>query len=780
MKLKIFSFIALVFLVHTYVFAANKSIQFSGKVTDAQTQNPIAGAVVSIPELRLAMVTDENGDFIFDRIARKGRVLVEVSFVGYKTIIQTVDLGSTSPVDFALSHSTIEMEEAVVIGTPFKASQKRNSNSVQIISHDELLATPSANIVDAISHVPGVSQITTGNGVSKPVIRGLGYNRVVTVVNGVKQEENQFGDEHGVNVDQYSVGRVEILRGASSLLYGSDALGGVVNIEVPVPAPDAEGRMHAELASNYSTNNGLTANSLMIHENRNNFSYRVHGTYKNAYSFKTPDGYYPNSGYRETNLDGQVGINRRWGFVHAGVATFYTRLGFYDPENIVNGLYAKGAGFYTEDDFTNRKIGYPQHQIRHTRVSLNSNIDLGKGKLKTILGYQRNIRREIPTEDVYDSPALFLDLATWSYNLQYAFTEKKGWEPIWGVSGAFQNADNTNTKGTFTILPSYTSTELGLFAYLKKSWTNTTVNGGIRWDYRFLDSDQFFGRKGDLKFPAFTYTFNNLSGALGMTHEFDKQFSFKANAGTAFRGPNIAELASNGAHEGTNRFEKGDQNLKPEHSYQVDASFAYDSDLWRASVGGFLNQVNNYIYTANFNKEIEPDTGLPLYRFVQTDAVLRGIEASLTLHPVPYIHFENDFSYTIGKNKALDKPLPMIPAANLRNELKFEPTIKGLSKSYVSVGLDSYFDQTRVDDTFESTTAGYSLINLGLGTTIGIKKQKLSVYVAAKNLANRKYYNHLSRLKPGRLDIERPELGVFNPGFNLTFGIVMPLSIKRW
>lgn len=771
---------ALVFLVHTHVFAANKSIQFSGKVTDAQTQNPIAGAVVSIPELRLAMVTDENGDFIFDRIARKGRVLVEVSFVGYKTIIQTVDLGSTSPVDFALSHSTIEMEEAVVIGTPFKASQKRNSNSVQIISHDELLANPSSNIVDAISHVPGVSQITTGNGVSKPVIRGLGYNRVVTVVNGVKQEENQFGDEHGVNVDQYSVGRVEILRGASSLLYGSDALGGVVNIEMPVPAPDAEGRMHAELASNYSTNNGLTANSLMIHENRNNFSYRVHGTYKNAYSFKTPDGYYPNSGYRETNLDGQVGINRRWGFVHAGVATFYTRLGFYDPENIVNGLYTKGVGFYANSDFTSRTVGYPQHQIRHTRVAINSNIDLGKGKLKTILGYQRNLRREIPVEDVFDSPALFLDLATWSYNVQYAFPEKKGWEPILGVSGAFQNADNTNTKGTLTILPSYTSTELGLFAYLKKSWVNTTLNGGIRWDYRFLDSDQFLSRLGDLRFSAFTHTFNNLSGALGMTHEFDKQFSFKANAGTAFRGPNIAELASNGAHEGTNRFERGDQNLKPEHSYQVDASFAYDSDLWRASVGGFLNQVNNYIYTANFNKEIDLGTGLPLYRFVQTDAVLRGIEASLTLHPVPYIHFENDFSYTIGKNKALDKPLPMIPAANLRNELKFEPTIKGLSKSYVSVGLDNYFDQTRVDDTFESSTAGYSLINLGVGTTIGIKRQQLSVYVAAKNLANRKYYNHLSRLKPGRLDIERPELGILNPGLNVTFGIIMPLSIKRW
>lgn len=780
MKLKIRLLIALVFIVHVYASAA--TIQFAGKVIDEQTKNGITGAIVSIPDLRLSMITDENGDFIFDRIPRKGRVLVEVTFLGYKTLTQMVDLGGTSPFEFALSRSTIEMKEAIVIGTPFRSIGKKNSTSVDVVSREELVAKPSGNIIDAISHVPGVSQITTGNAVSKPVIRGLSYNRVVTVVNGVKQEENQFGDEHGIGIDQYSAGRVEILRGAASLLYGSDALGGVINIVDPIPVPDAEGRMHAELVSNYSTNNGLFANSLMLYENQNNFTYRVHGTYKNAFSFRTPLGYYPNSGYRETNLDGQVGVTRPWGYMHIDFSTFHTKIGFYDPENInANGIYTDGSGgIFSNADFTNRVVGFPQQDVRHTKISLNGNIQLGLGKLKSVVGYQQDIRREIANG--VSSPDLFLDLSTYNYDLKYYFPEKNGWEPVIGVSGVFQYGDNTSKKGTFTVIPSYRSSEVGVFSYLKKTWLNTTVNGGIRWDYRSLDGLQYLNSIGTQIYPAFNNIFYNLSGALGFTREFGKNLSFKANAGTAFRGPNIAELASNGVHEGTFRYEIGNPNLIPEQSYQADASFSYDSDHLNASLGGFLNYINNYIYYANTNQETRLVNGvaIPVYRFTQNDAALHGVEASLILHPLSYIHFENSFSYVFAKNRTLDRPLPFIPAAALRNELKFEPNIKGLTKSYISIGLDSYFNQSRVDDAFETSTQGYSLINMGLGTTIQIKRQQLTLYIAAKNLGDKQYYDHLSRLKPGRLDISRPSLGVFNPGRNITFGIFMPLSIKRW
>ena len=782
MKLKIFSIAVLFIALHAFTFAS--TVKLGGKVTDVNTKNGIPGVTVSIPELRLSVVTNDKGEFIFNHLARKGRVLLEVTFIGYQTLTQIVDLSTTSSFDFILSPSTIEVKEVVITGTAFSASNKKNSTSASIVSHEDLLTKPANNIIDAISHVPGVSQITTGNAISKPVIRGLSYNRVVTVANGVKQEGNQFGDEHGIEIDQFSAGRVEVLRGAASLLYGSDALGGVINIENPVPVPDPEGRMHAEFLSNYNTNSGLTSNSLMFAENRNGFVYRVHGTYKNAYSFQTPTGYYPNSGYIEANYDLQAGLNRPWGYVHLDFSSFHDKIGFYDPDNITgttnaNAIFTNGnMGVYSNSDFKDRRLSFPNQDVRHLKVAVNSNIQLGEGKIKSVFGYQRNIRQEIPDPN---STSLYLDLNAYSYDLKYYFKEKNGWEPVLGTSAEFQYGDNTSVKANSTLIPSYHSSAVGLFAYLKKTWSTRTVDGGIRWDYRGLDGMQYLNRLSTLIYPAFKNNVSNVSGALGFTQECGKYLSFKTNAGTAFRGANIAELASNGVHEGTFRYEIGNPNLSPERSYQVDASFSYSSDQLEASLGGFLNYINNYIYYINTNQEtiLVGTDNIPVYRFVQNDAALRGVEASFTVHPVKYVHFENIFSYVFAKNRTLNKPLPLIPAANLRNELKFEPTIKGLSKSYIFVALDNYFNQNRVDD-FETATIGYSLIDVGVGTTIRLKRQQLTLYIAAKNLADQKYYNALSQLKPGRLDVTRPDLGIYNPGRNIIFGVFMPLSIKRW
>ena len=785
MKLKILSLVIFFFTWCVCSFAT--AVKFTGKVIDGQTQSGLPGATVTIPDLRISVVTDDKGEFKFTHITRKGRVLVEVTFIGYQTHTQIIDLGTVNTFDFALSPTTIEAKEVVVTGTAFSAANKKNSASVAIVSHEELTNKPANNIIDALVHVPGVSQITTGNAVSKPVIRGLSFNRIVTISNGLKQEGNQFGDEHGIEIDQFSAGQVEIIRGPASLLYGSDALGGVINIINPIPIPDEEGRMHGEFLSNYSLNNGLFANSLMFYENQNGFVYRARGTIKNAHSFKTPTGYFPNSGYKELDFDGQAGVNKAWGYVTLDFSGYRNQLGLYD------GRLANSDGTYqdqnnnvlNDENFKSYALAYPQQDVRHYKLALNSNIIVAKGRLKSTFGYQGNTRREIGAPK--SSPELFLDLATYSYDMKYYAQEKNGWEPAFGVAGQFQNADNTSEKAINTILPSYHSTSIGVFAYIKKSWVNTTVNGGIRWDNRSLDGSEFINKFGALKYAAFNNSESSFSGALGLTHEFDKKLNFKMNAGTAFRMPNIAELASEGVHAGTMRYEIGNPNLKPEQSYQVDASLSYDAELWNVSLGGFVNYINNYIFSSNNSTEpLMPvivgteEKTYAIYRSIQADALLCGSEASLMLHPLKYLHFENTFSYTYGLNKSSNKPLSLIPAATLRSELKFEASIKGLKKSYISIGVDNFFNQNSVDDLFETPTAGYSLVNMGIGTTIPLKRQQLTIYISAKNLLNTKYYDALSRLKPGRFDISRTSLGVYNPGTNITFGIFMPLSIKRW
>ena len=764
-------------LFSTVSYAAGLA-EIKGKVTDAQTNTGLPGATVSIPDLKKSALTNEDGEFTLKNLPTRGKFLVKVTYIGYQTITKVVDFSSPAALDFSLRESVIEGREVVITGSPSSSDNRKNSTSVATVSRAQLLSHPSTNLMDAISRVPGVAQITTGPAISKPVIRGLSYNRVVTLNNGVKQQGQQWGDEHGIEIDQYSADHVEVLRGPASLMYGSDALGGVINILDGLPAP--EGTLRGEFLTNYATNNGLSGNSLMLQGNENGLIYKVRGTYKNAYSYKTPTEYVPNSGFNETNFEGQIGLNKKWGYAHLDASSFRNIIGFYEPTRNDDGqLIDEDGNTFSDDQNKDRTLAFPKQDVRHYKVALNSNILLGDGSLKATLGFQRNLRREIEAAGD-DGLALFLNSQTYSYDLKYSLKEFNGWAPVVGVSGEFIHS--LNTTGAEQLIPDYDSQAFGGFVFVKKTWANDSFNAGARFDYRKMDGKAFSGYS---EFDAFSNKFSHLTGALGYTHEFNEAFNFKANAGSAFRAPNVAELSSNGVHEGVFRYEIGNPNLKPENSYQFDASFDYQNQYMTASLGGFANILDNYIYYNTSGATIDVDdedgniTPFPVYNFVQDNAFLRGIEASLTLHPVSFIHFENGFSYTRATNRVTKQSLPFIPAATLRNELRFEPKIQGTSNSYVSVGIDNFFSQRKVDS-FETPSSGYTLLNAAVGTTFRIgKSQNVTVYAAGRNLLDKAYYDHLSRFKPGRLSDQDPSFGIYNQGRNITFGLNIPFTVKK-
>ena len=757
-----------------YIHSFSQISGLSGKVLDARTQESLSGAILTLPDLRSSSISNTNGNFIFKNIPIQGRFLIEVRYIGYKTITQSIELGKLTTINFEMQPSVMEAQEVVVTGTAFSSDNRKNSTSVAIVNKEQLINRPAGNLIDAISKIPGVSQITTGGGISKPVIRGLSSNRVVTLVDGAKQEGQQWGDEHGIEVDQYGAERVEILRGAASLLYGSDALGGVINILDPIPSPD--GQIRGELISNYSTNNGLTGNSAMIQGNNNGFIWRARASYKNAFSYNTPNGRIANTGFNESNLGTQIGFNKKWGFTHLNISSFKNNIGLPDFERNPEGQFQDADGtILSSGKLKHRKLFLPFQNIRHNKVALNSNILLGKSHLHSTISYQNNQRREL--EDSRLAPSLFFDLKTYSYDFKYYFPDKKDWEPVIGLSGAFQNNKN---KAEELLIPDYKSTELGVFAYSKKSWLNNTFNFGARFDTYIIEGKQML-ESGSEKFNDFNNNFSNISGAIGFTHEFNENFNFKTNLGSAFRAPNIAELSSDGIHEGTFRYEIGNNDLKPEKSYYGDVMLEYNTDKVRASLGAFSNNINNYIYYRQNNNEtinIEDGT-LPLYRFVQDNASLNGIEASLTLHPEELIHLENSFSITRGVNMATNKYLPFMPAAQWRSELRLEPEFKGAFKmSYFSIGIDKAFAQNRVDE-FELPTTSYTLANMAIGTTIMLNAQPVRINIAANNLFNIGYYDHLSRFKPGRLDYSKPASGYFNQGINFALGLYLPIIFKK-
>ena len=749
-----------------------ETIIITGQVMDKQSKEPLPGATVSIPDLRLIVITNDNGEFTFRNIPGKGKFIIEVKYLGYGTVTQMVDLSSGTSLDFFLQTSTIEAREVVITGSAFSSDNLKNSTAVAAIGKDDLINRPSGNLIDAISRIPGVSQITTGGGISKPVIRGLSSNRVVTMVDGVKQEGQQWGDEHGLEVDQFSAERVEILRGASSLLYGSDAFGGVINILDPLPP--ADGRILGEILSNYSTNNGLSGNSAMLRGNVNSFIWQGRGSYKNAFSYNAPGGRIANTGYNETSFNGMLGLNKKWGYAHLNLSSFQNNIGLPDFERNSSGQFEDANGNpFNNSDLKRRDLFLPLQNIRHYKIALNSNVMLGSNRLRSTLAYQNNQRREF--EESSSDPNLQFNLQTSSYDMKYTIAENSGWEPVLGVSGSFQ--DNKN-KASELLIPDYNSSEFGFFAYAKKSWLNTTFNLGARYDYKAISGIQM-KQDGSAKFTDFKNSFSNLSGAFGFTHEFNDLLSYKANAGRAFRSPNIAELSSDGIHEGTFRYETGNNDLKPEKSYYADLAFELNSDKVHASFGLYNNYIDNYIYTSQLNNEaivIDNET-LPVYRYVQNNANLYGTEIELDFHPSDLIHLENSFSYTRAENRETGIALPFIPAASFLNELRLEPFIKGTKNSYFSVSLQNVFSQNRIDN-FETSSESYTLVNTAVGTTFTLKKQPLRVNISVNNLFDKAYYDHLSRFKPGRLDQTNPSLGYYNQGRNISVGLYLPFVLK--
>ncbi|QQL49206.1 TonB-dependent receptor [Mucilaginibacter ginkgonis] len=764
MQLKTLFSIVLIFILPLYLFA---NANVTGKVTDAKTGETLPGATVTLPQLNITTITDAKGQFNIKSLPQKGTYLIQVQYIGYKTIVRSVDISAVSSLNFAMEASIIETREVVITGTPISASSRNNSTSASSVSREDLLI-PSTNLIDALAkQVPGVSQITTGAGISKPVIRGLGYNRVVTLMDGVKQQGQQWGDEHGIEIDQNQADRVEVLRGAASLIYGSDAIGGVINVLEPLsPSP---GSIKGEVLSSYATNNGLTNSSVMLTGNQDGFVWRGRGSYQNAYSFKTPAGYYINSGYNNTSFSGMLGFNKSWGYSHLNFSYFKNNIGFYDSD--------PGDPLYTNDG-TSRTLDYPRQDIRQYKIALNNNFILGSGNLKLDLGYQKNQRRELDSS----VPGLFFDLNTYSLDAKYYLAAQNGWQPIIGISASEGHSLN---KGTEFLIPAYDQTSVGAFGYIKKTWEQSTFNVGLRFDYVNNNGKALTLADGTQKFPGFKNNFSNVSAAAGYTHIFNEDLSFKANAGSAFRAPNPAELGSNGVHEGTSRYEIGNATLKPERSYQADAALEFGHNVITGSIGVYENYVHDYIYASGAKNDqitIVDDNGNPqtydVYRYGQVNANLYGVEGSLNLHPTGFLHLDNSFSYTHAQNTSFDKPLPLIPAGVVHNTLRFEPKIKGLRDFYASIGLDNYFSQYRIDPTFETPTNSYTLLNAGIGATVKIGRQPLKLYISGNNLTNKAYYDALSRLRPGRLSQEDPTYGVYNPGRNITFGFYLPLNIK--
>ena len=767
----------------------------SGKVTDAKTGVALSGVSIVIPDMKVGTATDASGNYTLKSIG-EGKHLVEVSHIGYTTLAEEVIITSNTKKDFVLSETVLENNAVVVTGVSRSTQLKKVPVSVSIVRKQDLLQNASANLIESLTKTPGISSVGTGPAISKPVIRGLGYNRVVTINDGVRQEGNQWGDEHGIEIDDQSASKVEILRGPGAIIYGSDAMAGVINVITNVPLQ--EGTMKVNVLGNYQSNNNLNAWNASWAGNANGINWNVYGSTKAAADYQNKyDGKVFNSKFNEHNFGGYIGYNGGWGFSHILFSKFDQKLGIIEGARDADGDFVKKLPNgveekVTADDNAGTNPVVPYQRIQHTKISTDNSINLGRNRLAFNVGLQRNQRQEFGNPDDPNEIGNYFDTKTLTYTAQFHFAEKNGWKTSLGGNGMHQDHKN---PGLESLIPEYNLTDIGGYLYTQKELKKVNISAGIRYDNRDLNSNTLLSGS-IIRVPAFKKTYNSISGGIGITAALNDQLNVKFNAARGFRAPSIPELASNGSHEGTNRYEYGDQNLSNETSLQFDGGFEFNIEHFSFTVSAFHNSFDNFIFYRKLSAAGGGDStvnvngnNLTAFKFDQRKATLSGIEATFDFHPHPldWLHIENTLSVVNGRFKdkiEYSNNIPFMPAPRLLTTLradvkKVEDNVRNF---YFKIEFDNTFAQNNVFTVYntESITPGYSLMNVGIGADFITKKEVslFSLYLSGNNLTDVGYQNHLSRLKYTDYNASNGRTGVFNMGRNFSIKLNVPFTFK--
>ncbi|MEX8547307.1 MAG: TonB-dependent receptor [Mucilaginibacter sp.] len=804
----------------TKVFADDAAIgTLSGTVTDKADGKPIYGAAVSIPDLKTGTSTNTKGEYTLNRLP-KGIYVVQISYLGYATVTQRVDFSKTSVLNVQLQVSAIESGEVVVTGVSRATEIKRSPIPLVAVGKEYLdRRAASDNVIDQIANLPGINAVTTGPNVSKPFIHGLGYNRVVTLQDGIRQEGQQWGDEHGIEVDQNSIDRVEIIKGPASLSYGSDAIGGVVNLISPAPVP--EGKILGSVQGLYGTNQDLLNGSFRLYGNQNGLVWGTVVSAKEAKDYQNQhDGRVFATGYKEKDARVMVGLNKSWGYSY-----FHASL-FDDLQDIPDGMRDPVTRQFIEQitengtsqivpasELNSYHIPTLHQHVQFYRLYNNSNFVVGNGNLIVNLGYEYSHRREYTHPEDADIAGLNLHLSTYTYDVKYNYNFANGYEATVGVNGQYQN--NTIGQATDFPIPAYHQFDVGPFAIVRKSFGKLDLSAGARYDVRTFNGqaayiDTLSGKYPQLyegnnpttapnvvpQFDALNKTFSGFSGSFGGTYNFSDAFLLKANIARGFRAPSIAELSANGPDPGSGIYHVGNSDFKPEFSVQEDVGAFLTLPSVSASIELYNNNLQNYIFQQQeLNTDGSPviTQGYNTFTYVQSKARIQGADISLDIHPLPWLHFENLLTLTYGKNLGAGgqvadslKYLPFIPPLHTHSELRGN-FIKGLNNFknlYAFVGFDHYNAQDRYFAAYgtETYTAGYNLLSAGIGGNVVNDKGQtiLRLFVEGTNLANVNYQSNMSRLKY----FDNPDVpvgvqrGIFNMGRNISFKVVVPFDLS--
>ncbi len=748
----------LVFILISIDSQAQLTIQ--GTITEKSTGNPLVGATVQVEELNIGVVADNSGHYTLNNVP-KGDLIIKFSYVGFNSVYKKVFVSKKSIIlNVAMDVLVINGQEVVISGN-FTSTQHDNTVKISTIDSKQLSQSIAPSLIEEIAEIPGVNFISKGPGIGTPVIRGLSLSNILFLNNGIPMHNFQFSEDHPYMIDESGVERVEVIKGPASLIYGSGAIGGVINL---IGEPIAkEGTISGDATVKYFGNTAGVESNIGIKGNTKGWYWGVRGGINSNKDYIQGNGEFaPNTRFNRNSIKANTGLITKIASFKINYQYNEDRLGISNPPALAL-VISNGR---------NNKVWY-QHLKNHLVIS-KTKLFLGDLKLGLDLSYQNNNRKLMGSELTPVLKLVDMTLQTFTYRVKSTYSFNKDLKVIVGVQGMFQK--NKNGNAPEHVIPDANVWDFSFYALGQYNLGKKVIfELGTRYSYKYIDVPLQYSSGVDNKKSLLTNAdkvefngdFSNVSVSAGSTIKLSQQLLFRVNIASAFRTPNIAELTENGLH--STRYEVGNPNLVTQRNTEGDMGFHLHTVHTSIDISAFYNNINNYIYLSPTGDTTS--SGDYIFKYKQTPSVLYGGEALIHIHPQPlnWLHLRVSYSYVIGKQQS-GGYLPFIPAQRLKFEIKTTKKSYYLLKNiYVLAGVQFVLAQNQPSQ-FELASPGYSIVNIGIGTGIKVNKQTLNFNLNISNLLDTEYIDHLSTLR---------DVGILDMGRSVNLKISIPFAVKK-
>ena len=757
---------------------------FTGIVVD-EAEVPLPGAALTLSTTTGAL-SGEDGRFRFDKLCT-GDFTLTVRLLGYEDLPVKLRIAGNVTREIHLKESTTQLEEVVI--QHHDAAHTETATNYTELDERQLAERAGKSLGEVIREIPGVNSIQTGPGIFKPVIHGVHSQRVLILNHGIRQEGQQWGAEHAPEIDPFMASNVVVVKDASAIKYGSDAMGGTIIVN-PDDLPEEAGiggAVNTVLQSNglSGTFSGMLQGGVPNHDG---WGWRVNGTAKRTGDFRAANYNLTNTGVSELNFAGALGYHRERAGFDVYFSRFQTELGILKGTAIGNlddleNAMERSEPLYTAD--FSYGISAPRQTVNHNLLKVNGHLNTNHGEFRLQYGYQRNNRKEYDLRmgTLVNTPAMDLQLSTHTMDTEWESSHAR--RAVFTAGGNLMLQNNRNVPGTKRIpfIPNFYTVNVGGFGVVKIDLDPLVLDIGVRYDYRHYDVKGY-----DYKNTYYNMdmAFNNASGTLGATYTINKKQTLRFNFSSAWRPPHVAELFSLGTHQSAAAIEYGlllndttneimdigDVNFKTEQAVKFVVGYQLDWRKWSFLIEPYLNYILNYTYLRPTGITTNVRGAFPYFRYTQTDASFLGTDVSVILQATHHLKVTGTAALLRATDERNDDYLVYVPTNRFDVAVRYERPMKKFARSFyvesklryvarqnraprvVTVreiqdaaddGVDVFQDPSNFD--FLPPPDAYTLLNLAGGFSFKKDRVQYDLRIASENTLNQAYREYTNRFR---------------------------------